>query len=168
LGGKEDAIMIDKTRLALFLVLAAARPGLAAETNRACGLATAAELEAALGGKVSALTGGPGSPFCSAATPTVTVMLRVAKKTGRSPAAAAQGLALMKQMGAQVDVKTYGPITCSSIVPPKGKEAYGFNTTCSVDKATEVAAVEVTAKVQRDMVPIEKLHAVAEKIAGRF
>lgn len=153
--------------LAVILVLGAGTLA-AAEGNRACSLATAAELEAAIGAKVSGLAGGPGSPFCSGSTPTATVMLRVAKKSGRAPGAAAAGLAMVKQMGAQVDVKTFGPITCSTVVPPKDKEAYGFNTTCSVDKGTEIAAVEVTAKAQRDMVPIEKLRVVAEKMAGRL
>jgi hypothetical protein len=154
--------------LAVILVLAWASPAASAEGSRACALATPAELEAALGARVAGLAGGPGSPICSGSTPTASVMLRLARKSGRAPGAAAAGLAMAKQMGAQVDLKTFGPITCSTIVPPKDKEAYGFNTTCSIDKGTEIAAVEVTAKAQRDMVPIEKLRVVAEKMAGRF
>jgi hypothetical protein len=153
----------------------------AADGIRACGLLTAAELAAVLGGKLSGLQEGGGAgplgagpkggsdvAFCSAQTPNASVLLRLAKKTGRAPDSAAKGVAIAKQMGAQVEVKTFGPVTCSSMVPPKNLEQYGFNTTCSVDKGTQVAAVEVTAKSQKDMVPIDKLRPLAEKMAGRF
>jgi hypothetical protein len=69
---------------------------------------------------------------------------------------------------AKVDVKTFGPITCSTIIPAKDKEMYGFNTTCSVLKGTTVAAIEITSKSRAAMVPIEKLRPVAEKMATRF
>jgi hypothetical protein len=71
-------------------------------------------------------------------------------------------------MGGQVDVKTFGSITCSTLIPPKNLEQYGFNTTCSVVKGEQVAAVEVTTQSRQDMVPIEKLRPLAEKMAGRF
>jgi hypothetical protein len=151
------------------------------DANKACGLLTAAELESALGSKVTdlkqsgvagAASPTPASPagasFCSAETPTAKILLRVAKKTGNDSGAEAKGLEIAKKMGAQVDIKTFGPITCSSMIPPKSLEQYGFNTTCSVNKGTEVAAVEVTAKSQKDMISIDKLKPLAEKMAARF
>jgi hypothetical protein len=78
------------------------------------------------------------------------------------------GLEMMKNMGVQVDVKIFGSIVCSTLVPPSGKEQMGYNTTCTVSKGTAVAGIEVTAKNKEGMVPIEKLHPLAEKMAGRF
>jgi hypothetical protein len=96
-------------------------------------------------------------------------MLRLARGAPHpSGGKEAGGIAMAKKMGAQVDVKTFGPVTCSTMIPPKNLEEYGFNTTCSVVKNGQVAAVEVTAKTQAEMVSIEKLRAVAERIAGRM
>ena len=45
----------------------------------------------------------------------------------------------------------------------------GFGSTCTVtSKAPTFAVMEITAKTQKDMVPMEKLRAVAEKMASRF
>jgi hypothetical protein len=161
---------------ATLLALLAAAPPLAAQANKACGLLTAAEIESALAAKPSAFREGAGTgavskadaQLCTAETPTATVLLRWAKKSGPTSDNAAKGVAMAKQMGAQVEVKTFGPITCSSLIPPKTLEQYGFNTTCSVDKGNEIAAVEVTAKTQKGMVSIENLHLLAEKLKNRF
>jgi hypothetical protein len=160
---------------ALFGMLAVVAPALAAADNKACNLLTAAELEP-VAGKLSAFS--PMSlgtaEMCTASSANAKVMLRWAKKResaspGGSPSdAAAKGLEIAKKMGATVDVKTFGPIVCSTLIPPKGKEMAGFNTTCTVSKGDTVAGVEVTAKAQKDMVSIDKLHPLAEKMAGRF
>jgi hypothetical protein len=86
-------------------------PARAAEPNQACALLTTAELEAALGAKVSPLAG--------------------------------------------------------QSIPGKTGVQMGFNTTDSVVKGTTVAAVEITAKARKDLVPIEKVHPLADKIAAR-
>jgi hypothetical protein len=141
------------------------------QANKACGLLTAAELQSVVGGSVAGLKGGsmPGDvQMCTGSAPKAQVMLRIARRKGDSAAAAAKGVEIFKKMGAQVDVKTFGPITCSSVIPPKDKQVYGFNTTCTVTKGDTVAGVEITAKNQADMVPIDKLHPLAEKMAGRF
>ena len=45
----------------------------------------------------------------------------------------------------------------------------GFGSTCTVtSKAPTFAVMEITAKTQNDMVPMEKLRAVAEKMASRY
>jgi hypothetical protein len=148
------------------------------EANKACALLTVAEIESAIALKVPAFRegGSPGKPasgstggeFCMAATPTTTVMLRLAKKTGTS-GREVKGIEMAKQMGAQVDVKTFGPITCSTLMPPSNLASQiGFNTTCSVTKGEAVAAIEVTTKAQKDMVPIDKLRPLAEKMLSRL
>jgi hypothetical protein len=135
--------------------------------SKACGLLTPAEVEAALGAKVSTFSE-RANGFCYASAPTVTVMLRVARKGGAS-GREAKGIEMAKQMGAQVDVQKFGATTCSTLVPPASLvQAMGFNTTCSIDKGDSVAAVEVTAKTQKDMVSIERLRPLAEKMTARF
>ena len=143
----------------------------AAAQGKACGLATPEELRAALGAPVSGLRAqsvpGGTADLCAGQTPTASVMLRLAKRSGQQGVEAA-GIDVAKKMGAQVQVETVGPITCSSMIPPKSLEQYGFNTTCSVLKNGQVAAIEVTVKSQKDMVTMESLRKVAEKMAGRF
>jgi hypothetical protein len=144
--------------------------------NKACALATPDELKALLGASVSGLKGSSmpdGPELCMGNTPAANVLLRVAHRSAQegekaSGATERAGIEMAKKMGAQVDVKTFGPITCSTMVPPANLQQYGFNTTCSFSKKTGVAAIEITAKTQKDMVPIERLRPLAEKMADRF
>jgi hypothetical protein len=160
--------MKNKIVLSAVLALAAALPSMAAGADKVCTLVTPAELESIAGSEVTMTANSLGNAqICSGRTPALSVMLRMAqRKPGGGNEAA--GAAIAEQMGATVEVKTFGAITCSTMVPPKGKEEYGFNTTCSVLKGTTVAAIEITAKSRKDMVPIDKLRPVAEKIAKRF
>jgi hypothetical protein len=148
----------------------------AADGNKAYGLLTPSELQTVLGTTVSLSAGGGmaagGVDLCSGQTSTATVMLRLS--TGldpgrdRSGGTEKGGIEVVKKMGIQVDVKAFGPITCSTMVPPANLAQHGFNTTCTVSKPTAIAGVEVTAKSQQDMVSIERLHPLAEKMASRF
>jgi hypothetical protein len=171
--GSEDAV--DRTNSTVWrtmaLVVIAMVPlysfHMSAGANKACELLTPADIEAALGAKVSTFVEGAGG-FCSATAPAVTVTVRIAKKSGTS-SREAKGVEMMKQMGGQVDVTSFGSVTCSTLVPPKNLvQTLGFNTTCSVTKGDTVAAVEVTAKAQADMVAIARLRPLAEKLATRF
>jgi hypothetical protein len=148
----------------------------AADANKACGLLTPSELEGILGSNVT-LNGGlpmPGgkTDICTGQAPTTSVMLRLV--TGldpgrdRSGSKEKAGIELFKKMGATVDVKTFGPITCSTIEPPADQMQKGINTTCTVTKDTAVAGIELTAKSRNDMVSIERLRPLAEKMASRF
>jgi hypothetical protein len=132
---------------------------------------TSAEVQAATGLKVSGWrvqpTGQSEAALCNGDARNATVLLRMATRTG-SADRESKGIAIAKQMGAQVDVKTFGAVTCSSMIPPKSLEQYGFNTTCSVQKGSRIAAIEVTTKTQNDMVPIDKLRPLAEKMTARF
>ena len=148
----------------------------AADGNKACGLLTPSELQTVLGTTVSLSGGGGmaagGVELCTGQTSRATVMLRLSTRLNperdRSGGTEKKGIEVVKKMGIQVDVKTYGPITCSTMVPPANLARHGFNTTCTVSKPTAVAGVEVTAKSQQDMVSIERLHPLAEKMASRF
>jgi hypothetical protein len=144
------------------------------QANKACALASPAEVEGVLGAKVTGLnaqgTGGASAQICMGTSPKGQVMLRIAKRktTGPPGEAERKGIEIYKKMGAQVDVQTFGPITCSTIIPPKNLEAHGFNTTCTVTKGDAVAGIEITVKTRADMVPIERLRPLAEKMSGRF
>jgi len=156
------------------LLLAVLDSGLASTAwaqNKACALATPEELQAALGAKVSGLKAqglGGDAQICMGQTPAASVMLRLAKRTHSSGETEAKGIEMAKKMGAQVELKTFGPVTCSTMIPPPNLAQYGFNTTCSVLKNGQVAAVEVTAKSQKEMVAIDKLRPLVEKMAGRI
>lgn len=60
-------------------------------------------------------------------------------------------------------------MTCSTLIPPaKMVAAIGFNTTCSILKNGWVAAIEIGARAQQDLVPIDRLRPLAEKMTPRF
>ena len=148
----------------------------AADGSKACGLLTPSELQTVLGTIVSLSGGGGiaagGVELCIGQTSTAMVMLRLSTglnpERDRSGGTEKKGIDAVKKMGIQVDVKTFGPITCSTMVPPANLVQQGFSATCTVSKQTAVAGVEVTAKSRQDMVSIERLHPLAEKMASRF
>ena len=99
--------------------------------------------------------------ICLGSTLNAKVLLRVAQKSGDEGAKSngeteRKGMEIMKKMGAQVGVKAFGPVTCSTITPPATMPESGYNTVCSYSKKTGVAAIEITAKTQKDAVPIDK------------
>jgi hypothetical protein len=142
--------------------------------NKACALVSPAEVESVLGAKVTGLnaqdTGGASAQICMGSSPKGQVMLRLAKRKSEATPGERErkGIEIYKKMGAQVDVQTFGPIVCSTIVPPNNLEAYGFNTTCTVTKGDTVAGIEITTKTRADMVAIDKLRPLAEKMSGRL
>lgn len=156
--------------LALAALAAATFPAAFADSNKACALATPAELEGLLGEAVPVTPQGAmeGGSICGGANSKATVILRVARARGSSADAAKAGADIARKSGAQVDIQTFGPMTCSTTIPPDNLAGYGFNTTCSLTKDKSVAAIEVTSKKKADMVPIDKLKPVAEKMSSRF
>jgi hypothetical protein len=148
----------------------------AAEGSKACSLLAPAELEAIFGSSVTlnpspSLPGAKGE-LCDGKLKEGRLLLRLVSGLDpgrdRSGNKEKAGLEIMKNMGAQVEVKTFGPIVCSSLVPPPGKEQMGYNTTCTVSKERALAGIEVTANNKAGMVSIDKVHPLAEKMAGRF
>lgn len=125
-----------------------------ASANHACDLMTVSERDPVLGSPVA-----------------IAVTLRLATGLNpdrdRSGSKEQAGLELFKDMGARVEVKRFGSIICSTIEPPEHMQT-GFNSTCTVVKDTAVAGIEVTARSRADMVSIEKLHPLAERMATRF
>jgi len=149
-------------------------PAPAADDNKACGLLNASEIESILGTNV-ALKGGAtpgGTQICTGQASNKRIMLRLV--TGldpgrdRSGSKEKAGMEMIKQMGGQVEVKTFGPIVCSTLEPPAGKQQIGYNTTCTVSKDTAMAGIEVIANTKQNMLPIDRLRPLVEKIMGRF
>ena len=138
-----------------------------ANAQNSCDLVTPAELQSALGTAVTMKPAG-GPQICMGQAPGYRVMLRLAKTSDASGAKEAKGIAMAKQMGAQVDVRKFGDTTCSTFIPPANMAQAGYNTTCSAFKNGQVGAVEVTATSQQDMVSIEKLRPLADKIGGKL
>jgi len=170
--------MIQPTRAIVVLLVIIVTSGVAAAHaripqatgNKACGLVTESELQVALGAKVTLKPGSIGDvQTCAGETATARVLVRFFTRKDQSGNAEQAGIDAIKKMGAQVDVKTSGGIMCMTAVPPQNLAAMGFGTTCTVtSKAPMFAVIEVTAKTQKDMVPMERLRAVAEKMATRF
>lgn len=169
--------MIRPTRAiaVLFSIGVLAMPGRAGmaqgPANQACRLVTESELQSVLGGKVTLKAGSIGDvQTCSGETPGARVWLRFFKRTEDPSGKAEQaGVDALRKMGAKVVVKAAGGITCMTLVPPPSMASVGFGTTCTVTaKAPMFAVIEITAKTQKDMVPMEKLRAVAEKMRTRF
>lgn len=168
----------------LWLGLATAVEAQPAHTTDACGLLTPAEVEAATGLKVEALStpgAAPGGLFCMGQAPTATVTLRIGNKPAASKGGASKGgasasnadgtqaLEVVRRMGAVVERKSFGRITCTTLMPPPNMAAQlSYSTTCGVTKGTLVAAIEVAAKAQKDMIPIEKLRPLAKKMGTRL
>lgn len=137
----------------------------------ACRLVTATELQTVLGGSVTLTAGSIGDvQTCTGGTQTATATLRLFERTSDPSGQTEQaGIQALKQMGAQVEVKTSGGITCMTTVPPASMAQYGFGTTCTVmSKAPVFAVIEVTAQAQKDMVPMEQLRAITERMAARL
>jgi hypothetical protein len=160
--------------VAMLAVSGLVAPATATDDNKACELLNASEIASVLGANV-ALKGGamPGrTHICTGQASDKRIMLRLVAgldpARDRSGSKEKAGLEIVKQMGGQVEVKTFGPIVCSALEPPAGKEQMGYNTTCTVSKDTAMACIEVTANTKQALIPIERLRPLAEKVMGRF
>jgi hypothetical protein len=148
-----------------------------------CKLLTQAEIENALGGKLSAYSGN--SPM-SAATPTcaggvlskrMSVMVMFAK--GDAKAAAdpkwADPLGYLEQISrqsadsikAKMEAKRFGSsMLCTTLIPPKQGP---YSTQCMVVKVPSgMATITVMVRAQQEMASMETLRPLAEKMLGRF
>ena len=142
-----------------------------APAGNACRLVTAAEFESVLGGKVTPQSSSIGEvQTCSARAQTMSATVRVFKRAGDPSGANEQaGIDRLKKMGGQIEVKTSGGITCVTMTPPTNMPQMGYGTSCTVtSKAPMFSVIETRATSQKDMVPMERLRAVAEKMAGRM
>ena len=166
------ATLVFLLLLVAVAVMSVHRPLVAqTSTSDACRLVTAAEFESVLGGKVTPQNASLGEvQMCSARAQAISATVRLFKRTGDPAGAKEQaGIEAIKKMGAQVEVKTSGGITCMTATPPANMPQMGYGTSCTItNKAPMFAVIETRATSQKDMVPMEKLRSVAEKMAGRF
>lgn len=174
-AAENSAGFAQRTAKTLITVgLAVALGGSIWAQNKACALVKPAELKAALGSKPPALTaqnfpGGEGTSTCTGLTSAGSmVLLRLASQANGIGETEASGIEGAKKMGFQVEVKQFGPVTCSTMIPGPTIAGHGFNTTCSVLKNGQVAAIEVIAIGKENMVSMDKLQRVAEKMAERL
>src|SRR5262245_55168643 len=117
-----------RTRVALsvgMMVVIVPWPTLAGEGIKACELLTLSELESVIGAKVIMKSDGtmPGgkTEHCTGQGPTSAVLLRLVSglDSGRERSGSKEkaGLEMVRKMGAQVGVKTFGPI----VAPPSSR-----------------------------------------------
>ena len=152
------------TIAAVLIACAATANTATAQTNKACGLLTAAEIEAGLGFK-STLSPNPGG--CMGPTPTHHVVsLELKAATPPGPNDEATFTQFLKAQGIQPEFKKFGPTTCWTGTPQKAGVAFG--TSCSITKGAQTATISVTAGAAKDVVPVEKLRLLAEKMAPRL
>ena len=147
-----------------------------------CKLLTPAEIESALGGKLSGYGGNaPMSatmPTCTGVMPNrASVMVMFAAGDAKSAADPkwADPLGYLEQMGrqsansvkAQFEAKRFGSsILCTTLIPPKPGP---YSTQCmAVKKPTGMATITIMVKTQQEMVSMETLRTLAEKMLGRF
>jgi hypothetical protein len=143
-----------------------------------CKLLTPAEIESVLGVKVSGFT--PGSVqgtntlTCNGdAGKGMSVGLMFAPPKPGDPKIADAMASIesfsrdsAKAIGAKLNMQRFGSsIICSQLITPKRGL---FNTQCYAVKAPNMAAVTVLVPTQQEMVPMDKLRPLAEKMLGRF
>ncbi len=162
-----------------FVLLAFSLP--AAAQVDPCKLLTAAEIESALGAKVifagSAQWGV--TPTCAGGSApkhmSVMVMFAPGDAAKANDPKWADPLGYLEQVSrqsansikAQMEAKRFGSsILCTTLIPPKPGP---YSTQCmAVKKPTGMASISVLVPAQQDMVSIDKLHVLAEKMLGRF
>ena len=160
---------------AVFALLMLASCSIAgAQAKNPCTFLTPAEIESVLGIKVSGLTTpgeAGGTQTCSGvAGKRMSVMLmyvtsnqKVADPMGYLEAESRKAA---NSIGAQMDVKRFGPILCTTLIPPKQGP---YSTQCMVLKPpSSMASIAVMVITQQEMVSIDKLHILAEKMLRRF
>ena len=142
-----------------------------------CKLLTPAEIESVLGVKVSGFTRGsaPGGTLTcngdAGKLMSVGMVLSVQKPGDpKIPDLMGwlenQSRASAKRIGAQLDVKRFGSsILCTAIITPKQGP---YNTQCMAVKPTSMALITVLVPTQQEMVSMDKLRPLAEKMLGRF
>lgn len=152
----------------VLLVLILAHAG---QASVSCGLLHPAELESALGGKATQFSGSTvgNADICSGQVGKLKVLIRVAmRQRDDGGATERKGLEMLRKMGAQVEVKTEGDLTCSTVIPPASLSQYGFNTTCSIVRAGRIVAVEVTAPSREEMASMDAVRKLVKKAVERL
>jgi hypothetical protein len=159
----------------VFVLVGSALPAIA--QGDPCKLLTPAEIEGVLGFKVSGFTRGSapgGTMTCNGEAGkrmSVGLVLSIQKPgdpkipdlMGWLENQSREGA---KRIGAQLDVKRFGSsILCTAMTTPKHGP---YNTQCMAVKPTSTAMITVLVPTQQEMVSMDKLRPLAEKMAARF
>jgi len=158
------------TALAVLVVLALTSAH-ADPSSAACQLFQPAELEATLGGKAAKFSGGTlgDADFCRGQIGTLKVLIRIAERQREDGGAVErEAIDMLRKKGIQVEVKTEGNLTCSTLIPPASLAQMGFNTTCSILHAGKVVAVEVTAPSQEEMASMDAVRRLVQRGVTRL
>ena len=160
---------------ALFALLIVASCSIAgAQAKNPCTFLTPAEIESVLGIKVSGLTtpsqmgvtqtcGGVAKNRMSVTLMYVTSNQKVADPMGYLEAESRKSA---NSIGAKMDVRKSGNILCTTLIPPKQGP---YATQCMVLKPpNSMAAITVMVTTQQEMVSIDKLLLLSQKMIGRF
>jgi hypothetical protein len=138
----------------------------------ACALLKPAEIGAALGGKAGAFApsaAAPGASFCRGQVGKFSVLVRIGtRKPGDTGEKEKKGIEMVRRMGAQVEVKTEGDLTCSKLSSPPQLAELGNSVTCTVIKAGNVVGVEVSAAAAADLPAIGPVRSLANTAASRL
>jgi hypothetical protein len=137
----------------------------------ACALLKPDEIRAALGGEQGAFTASNvgALAMCRGQSGRYAVLIRSAASSKQtSTDAAKQGIEAMRKMGAQVDVKTEGDLTCMTLVAPAAAPQLGVNTTCTIARGGHLTGVEVTGPAGTPLAGMDVVRGLVEKAVGRL
>ena len=160
---------------AVFALLMLASCSIAgAQARNPCTLLSKAEIESFVGGPISGLDRSNnvgGTLTCNGAAKNrmyVALIYASSNQKIADPMAylEAESRKSANMIGAKLDVKKFGNILCIALIPPKEGP---YATQCSVLKPPgSMASVAIMVSTQQEMVPIDKLLPLAEKMAARF
>jgi len=107
--------------------------------------------------------------LCSGQIGSLKVLIRISESKGDlAGEKEKKGIDLARAQGMQIDVKTEGDLTCSTLIPPPSLASLGLNTTCSIVRAGRIVAVEVTANSQKEMVSMDVVRKLVQKAFERL
>jgi hypothetical protein len=176
---EKEKFMNRQITVLVFALLVASLPAIAQVDP--CKLLTQAEIENAIGGKVefggSAQWGA--TPTCPggsmAKKMSIIVMFAPGDATKANDPKWADPLGYLEQISrqsadsikAKMEAKRFGSsILCTTLIPPKQGP---YTTQCmAVKKPTGMAAITIMVRTQQEMVSMETLRPLAEKMLGRF
>ena len=172
---------MNRFTAALALLMLASSTIAGAQAKNPCTFLTKAEIESVLGVKLTGLTtpGEIGSIHQSGVTQTcsgvaanrMSVMVMYVTSNQKPPAdpmayLEAESRKAAQSIGAQMEVKRAGSVLCTALIPPKQGP---YATQCMVPKLpSSMASITVMVATRPEMVSIDKLLPLAQKMVGRF
>ena len=137
-----------------------------------CTLLKPAEIQSALASAPTSLVAtsvASGASLCRSRAGKLSLLIRVAPRaSGASGEKERKGIEIARKMGAQVEVRTEGDLTCSRMTVPPPLADLGNNLTCTVQKSGQVVGVEVTSPAAADLPSTAVVAGLARKAASRL